>query len=135
MHASIPLIISAIVGAVIGMFILALLSTRDPFADPMGEFDGKLDRRQQEHPDTDLLEYLDAAEYSVFFNPVVDMWAVLTLENKMIASAYTLRTALIAAREKERAIERAEREADEAEGRAILARALDPELGEMAVHP
>lgn len=93
------------IGVLIGVGIMAVVNMRDPFSDPMGHFDGGLDRREHKlHADTVLLDYLEQSEYNVFFNDTIDagMWGVIAPHGKMIAAGATVRSALHRSKEKDK---------------------------------
>lgn len=92
-----------IAGVAVGMVILSFFvgGKHDVFSNTQGELDTPGDRRSP-HPDSALLDYLERSEHNIYFNDKIEasgVWGVLNKLNKLVATGYTVRTALQRAQE------------------------------------
>lgn len=81
-------IVALFIGVCLGMLIMAIM---------LASGRGASEDRRAPNPDTLLLDFLEKAEVNLFFNDQVSgsgMWGILDGENKLVAAAPTLRSAI-----------------------------------------
>lgn len=85
-----------IIGVIIGVAILALfVNAKDDSSEPVSH--------AANEQDAVLMNYLERAECNLFFNPTISAWGLLDGQDKMLATAHSVRATLARAMVNERA--------------------------------